>query len=493
VKLVLSEMVQTRRQKAGPTAASTAAAVVTAVIVTNSKPQKKLTKKEKLRVLEFAKKDKARIEHAKKKKESDIQQQLDDGPKQKITKKEKQTLAEEKGQEFAKSKKKGAVQKLVDGNGDDKSHRTNSTKKKRKENQTGGRLNFLEEKKENSSNNSMVSTAPRNKARSKQSKIEFTSKAASTQSLVPSISMASLSLATNPSSSRTNKKNDASHTAVGCSSSRKREVIGTDDAKKNGNRRRKIEEIEIDEDSDEDRKLPAKSSLSGTTPRSSRKRRRLEERQVESAQKLLQKSDMVLAKKLQKNEEERFKREVQAEQDAMTENKSGKAVLVVQRVIKLVQDLKKGNLMYADDINEVAIDDMVYMAERLLETQQDFMDTNIPSYVDVGFHYTSPNNMDAIRENGLLTKSERSHRNVQAVKNHGSVFGEGVYTGNNPIVWSNYGSLGLVVARLPGSNIRVPFDLSCHNNFQVNANVKCIIGDKIIDAMKQNQTIDMDG
>lgn len=420
-------MVQTRRQKAGPTAASTAAAVVTAVIVAKTKPQKKLTKKEELRVLEFAKKDRARIEHAKKKKENDIQQQLDDEPKQKITKKEKRTLTEKKGQEFAKrdrarieqTKKKGAVQKLVDGNGDDKSHRINSTKKKGKENQTNGRLNFLEEKKENSSYNSMVSTAPRNKARLKQSKVEFTSKAASTQSLVPSIPMASLSLATNPSSSRTNKKNDASHTAVGCSSSRKSEAIRTDDAKKNGNRRRKIEEVEIDEDSDEDRKLPAKSSLSGTTPRFSRKRRRLEERQVESAQKLLQKSDMVLAKKLQKNEEERFKREVQAEQDAMTENKSGKAVLVVQRVIKLVQDLKNGNLMYADDINEVAIDDMVYMAERLLETQQDFVDTNIPSYVDVGFHYTSPDNMDAIRENGLLTKSERSHRNVQTVKNVG--------------------------------------------------------------------------
>jgi hypothetical protein len=92
----------------------------------------------------------------------------------------------------------------------------------------------------------------------------------------------------------------------------------------------------------------------------------------------------------------------------------------------------------------------------------------------------------------LLTKSERAHQNVQVLKNHGLVFGDGVYTANNPIAWSGCGDVGLIVARLQGTRVRVPFALQVHN-FHVNGDVKSICGDKITDAMIQNKDFDDDG
>jgi CHASE3 domain sensor protein len=50
---------------------------------------------------------------------------------------------------------------------------------------------------------------------------------------------------------------------------------------------------------------------------------------------------MTFAQKLQNEEEERLKQEIQKEQKTMADNKSGKVVLAVQSIIKLVQDLKE--------------------------------------------------------------------------------------------------------------------------------------------------------
>ena len=148
--------------------------------------------------------------------------------------------------------------------------------------------------------------------------------------------------------------------------------------------------------------------------------------------------------------------------------------------------------MSADYINEVSVDDMVYLAERLLGQQQDFVDRNIPAYVDLGYHYTSIENTEKIRENGLLTKSERAHQNIQVLKKHGSAFGDGIYTANNPIACSGYGAVGLIVARLQGTNVRVPFALKVHN-FHVDEDVKSICGDKITEAMIQDEDFNDDG
>jgi deltex-like protein len=423
-------MVQTRKQRAEAIAATT----------TRSEPKRKVTKKE----------EKA-------------------SPNRKLTKKERLEQAREKGQEFGKrdkarieqhkAKRERVVQTpddVIDVDDDDSRNNTTQPKKKKRKKtiETNRKMAPLEERKENGK----VANSPKTQAQA--------------QSMARKLPPQSIL-------NWTTKVAIASKTPT-----QKAEVIEIDNDS----------DSDDDKDSDEDRKPAAKPTISSAIPRSDgsnngRKRQRfIEEQQTQSTIE----SDMALAQKLQKEEKERLKQEIQKEQKAMADNKSGKAVLAVQSIIKLVQDLKEKFPMYADDINEVSVDDMVYLAERLLGQQQDFVSNNIPAYVDLGYHYTSIENTEKIRENGLLTKSERAQACVQVLKNHGSVFGDGVYTANNPIAWSGYGAVGLIVARLQGANVRVPFALKVHN-FQVDGNINTIVGDKITDAMKENKDFDDDG
>lgn len=119
------------------------------------------------------------------------------------------------------------------------------------------------------------------------------------------------------------------------------------------------------------------------------------------------------------------------EQKEMINSISGKAVFAVQRIIQLVNDAKKEFPLSAHQFDSVATDDMVYMAERILEKQQEFLKNGIPSYIDVGYHYTHPDNMRKIRSNGLLTLAERKAKSIHS-RNHGSVFGDGIYIANYP-------------------------------------------------------------
>ena len=60
--------------------------------------------------------------------------------------------------------------------------------------------------------------------------------------------------------------------------------------------------------------------------------------------------------------------------------------------------------------------------------------------------------MTRIRTDGLLTNSERQTNKVQASGFNGALFGDGVYLGNNPYSYHNFGGgdQGLLVARLKG-------------------------------------------
>ncbi|GKY94347.1 hypothetical protein MPSEU_000400600 [Mayamaea pseudoterrestris] len=104
------------------------------------------------------------------------------------------------------------------------------------------------------------------------------------------------------------------------------------------------------------------------------------------------------------------------------------------------------------NIATVAIDDLVYLAERLIVKQNEFKATNVCSNICIGFHYTKPENMKHIRTNGLLTRMERSDKKIKA-KFNGSAYGVGVYTASNPIAYrgaKQYGPICLIVARLKG-------------------------------------------
>ena len=101
-------------------------------------------------------------------------------------------------------------------------------------------------------------------------------------------------------------------------------------------------------------------------------------------------------------------------------------------------------------ITPVAVDDMVPMAEKLIATQEEFRRQGKPVHVDIGYHWTRPENMTRIQTDGLLTKAERDSKKIQAHHN-GSSLGDGIYTASDPYSFcSSFGSTGILVARLKG-------------------------------------------
>ncbi|CAJ1969694.1 unnamed protein product [Cylindrotheca closterium] len=167
-------------------------------------------------------------------------------------------------------------------------------------------------------------------------------------------------------------------------------------------------------------------------------------------------SDFQLATILQQQEYEansrKNKADAKKEHEAMTKSPYGKAILVVQKILELTKKTKDQYPNFAQNVDSVSTDDMVFLAKNLLETQASFLATGSSSvFVDVGYHYTNSINLDSIRTNGLMTKNERDSQGVKANRFNGSAYGDGVYTGNNPIQFSNYGDTGLIVGRLLGT------------------------------------------
>ncbi|GFH53331.1 hypothetical protein CTEN210_09807 [Chaetoceros tenuissimus] len=212
------------------------------------------------------------------------------------------------------------------------------------------------------------------------------------------------------------------------------------------------------------------------------KRQQEEDKKIKHQQSLRnqkEESDQALAHLLQQEEDKSFtKADAEKEHEEMTKNITGKAYLLVQRIVALVENLKShreySHLVTLSSIETVAVDDLVFLSERLLEQQQEFgtnknyvlggngvatsARNSIPTYIDIGYHYTDSNNMHHIRTNGLMSRQERTNSNISATSK-GAVFGDGIYTANNPSNFSSYGNIGLVVARLQGNTVRVPMDM----------------------------------
>lgn len=96
----------------------------------------------------------------------------------------------------------------------------------------------------------------------------------------------------------------------------------------------------------------------------------------------------------------------------------------------------------------------MFLAEKFLECQAHFTDNGSPATVTLAYHYTKSQNMDTIRQDGLMTHSDRKKQNVSAAIG-GTYFGEGVYMGRNPFAFQNFGDVGLLVAVLLGNTERV--------------------------------------
>lgn len=82
--------------------------------------------------------------------------------------------------------------------------------------------------------------------------------------------------------------------------------------------------------------------------------------------------DYLLCKTLQEEESHKTADSIQ-EHKEMINSTSGKAVVTMQRIIQLVNDVRKEFPLSAHLFDSsVAIDAMVYMAERILDKQQEF-------------------------------------------------------------------------------------------------------------------------
>ena len=99
--------------------------------------------------------------------------------------------------------------------------------------------------------------------------------------------------------------------------------------------------------------------------------------------------------------------------------------------------------------------DMIFLAERMFELQEQYRKHGKNVHVDIGYHYTKSSNLSRIRTDGLLTKADRRAASIHSHSN-GGTFGDGVYLGNNPFSYHAFAGsdIGIFVARLRGQTSR---------------------------------------
>ena len=169
-------------------------------------------------------------------------------------------------------------------------------------------------------------------------------------------------------------------------------------------------------------------------------------------------ADRLLAERLQQQENPLSKQaspllaSPSKELKEMTSSTYGKAILAVQEIIAFVTKTKTTHPILSQyNVDTVAQDDMVFLAKQMLDLREEFKAKKLPYRIDIGYHYTNASNMAEIRTNGLLSKADRESRSVKSNFN-GSVFGDGIYTAENPTAFQHFGEVGLLVGRLQGKS-----------------------------------------
>jgi deltex-like protein len=209
----------------------------------------------------------------------------------------------------------------------------------------------------------------------------------------------------------------------------------------------------VDDDDDDDTWIAKIASISETKYVSDDD----EDDEVDKKRQAQIDADAALAKAISETyeplDEETRKLVEEFEKEAMFLTISGRATLFVQAVLELATETEATlpTDMQAKMLRAVNRDDMVYFAERLLKAQESLQEQGRDTSVDVGYHYTkSEECMTRIRVDGLMTLAERDAAGIPRVFN-GAAFGDGIYTANNPTSYSEYGPIGLLVARLKGT------------------------------------------
>lgn len=115
----------------------------------------------------------------------------------------------------------------------------------------------------------------------------------------------------------------------------------------------------------------------------------------------------------------------------------------------LVQDALK--LRLPKTVCLLATDDLVEMTKRFYEFRDELKTKGLSSEITISWHWTKPCSLKTIQTHGLLTKEDRHKDDIKNVSYTGAYFGDGIYVGNNPKTFSNYGSICLGCLTLFGN------------------------------------------
>jgi deltex len=193
------------------------------------------------------------------------------------------------------------------------------------------------------------------------------------------------------------------------------------------------------------RKLQAEEDRKHSPDFELAKRLQAEEEQRQTVQQKQEKEDAAIAASIKSVEDKELDQRKKQELDSMKGSMAGRSVLLVEKTIRLIEALSTIN----DELEPVGKDDAVFLAEKMLELQATFKKEGKPYHVCIGYHYTPSDNLNSIRTDGLLTVDDRIQAKHTNTKNS-AFFGNGLYTATNPLAFTPYGDVGLLMAVLKG-------------------------------------------
>jgi deltex-like protein len=188
-----------------------------------------------------------------------------------------------------------------------------------------------------------------------------------------------------------------------------------------------------------------------------------------------------LAAAILREEESALTKRLSKEEEMFGATPAGRAWKLVEHVVQLQASMCGDHeAQNYGNIQSIAVDDIVFLAERFIAKQKEFVSMSKPRNVVVGYHYTYEENLDGICQDGLISVAQQHLRQVSPRRGSGGAvyFGTGICkyiccskplslhlvrvsllhppdTANNPHAFVAYGRIGLLVAVLPGMTKRV--------------------------------------
>jgi hypothetical protein len=193
----------------------------------------------------------------------------------------------------------------------------------------------------------------------------------------------------------------------------------------------------------------------------------------------------MLQDQIEEEETDRRRKVQQDEENVMGLTHRGRACVFAERVLAGLAEIlgpsrnqKDSESIETAQISAMSKDAMVCFALRLLEKQEEFQKAGKPVIVDLGYHYTEESNIKTIRTGGLMTRTERQNQHIKVDQKNGQYLGNGIYTGNNPIAFTRYGTVGLLVARLQGQSQWIPRKSPIRHQLLADCTIDTVVGNK---------------